>query len=72
MVELCLEDGIEMAGHSTVTLGRDSTETSLIHFMVLKSMSVFSIRNYLYNCGIGVMIGLESGLERKKIYIENK
>ena len=62
--DLDLGAGLEMAWHLIVTLGRNSSQSQLIHIMVLKyvfvcHLTVCIIQGQLYNC-------TRNGLERKK------
>ena len=51
LVELYLANGLEMAGHSTVTLRWDSAESLLIPIEVLKYIFMCNLTKYLYNRG---------------------
>ena len=64
-VELSLEDGHEMAGYSSTTLGRNCT-VIFIHIMVMKCMSLCA--TWPSTCTIwgSIIMALEKGHETKE------
>ena len=67
LVELYLGDGLGKAGHLTMTLMRDSPQAWSTHIMDFNCMSLCA--TWQSNCAtvVTLMIGLKSGLERKKV-----
>ena len=63
--QLYLEDGLEMEGHSAITLREDSAPSILTHIMVLKYMSLCAPWQTTSTAGGTLMTRLENGLERK-------